>query len=256
MGSAQGLPTDDNMLIAGSCGRGGNVNGCVVMTNGGLLTSSEEAALMPPGSYHKLLRQNSLTSDQGRVRRQGSSLGVSNQDVPFGPYKSSKTSSRGLILHSPMDGLSSSHFMEGSQNIRDQAIQNILQEMVNNSGKLNVNAGDTVIHEEGKSYVVDMPTRGKGMNVHNRIGSRYSTAALDIPGNILGSAAGRISHSGVVFNGEASDFCGNNSSMKKKKTVVPEKLQLPEALVKMINGYHENGKSSGNSEDTCNAWRN
>lgn len=256
VGSAQGLPTDDNKLMAGSSGHCSNVNDCVVLTNGGLLTSSKEAALMPPGSYHKLLRQNSSTSEQGRVKRQGSSLRVSNQDVSFESYKGSKASSPGLIQHSPMDGLSNSHSMEGSQNIRDKAIQKILQEMVNNSRKLNVNAGDTVIREEGKSHVVDVPARGKGMNVHNGLGSRYSTAALDIPGNVLRSAAGRISSSGAVFNREVSEFCGNNSSMKNKETDVPEKLHLPEALIKMINGYHENGKLSGNSEDMCNAWRN
>ncbi|XP_040988485.1 probable transcriptional regulator SLK3 [Juglans microcarpa x Juglans regia] len=256
VGSAQCLPTDDNKLMAGSSGHCNNVNGCVVMTNGGLLTSSEEAALMPPGSYHKLLRQNNSTSEQGRVKRQGASLRVSNQDVSFESNKGSKASSPGLIQHSPMDGLSSSHSIEGSQNIRDKAIQKILQEMVNNSRKLNVNAGDTVIREEGKSHVVDVPARGKGMNVHNGLGSRYSTTALDIPGNVLRSAAGRISSSGAVFNREVFEFCGNNSSMKKKETDVPEKLQLPEALIKMINGYHENGKLSGNSEDMCNAWRN
>ncbi|KAG2681282.1 hypothetical protein I3843_11G137000 [Carya illinoinensis] len=241
VGSAQGLPTDDNKLMAGSSGYCSNVNGCVVMTNGGLLTSSEEAALMPPGSYHKLLRQNSSTSEQCRVKRQGSSLRVSNQDVSFESYKGSKASSPGLIQHSPMDGLSSSHSVEVNQNIRDQAIQKILREMVNNSRKLNVNAGDTVIREEGKSCVVDVPARGKGMNVHNGLGSRYSTAALDIPGNVLSSAAGRISSSGAVFNREASEFCGNNSSMKKKEADVPEKLHLPEALIKLLNGYQENG---------------
>lgn len=256
VGSAQGLPTDKDKLIAAPTAPGSNVNDSLVMSNGVHLTSSEQGALVLPDYYHKLLRQKSLTSDVGEVKQQSYSPYVSNQGAPFKPYKGPKTSSPGLIQNSPMDGLSSSHSLEGSQNKPDQAIQKILQEMVNNSRKVNGTAGDRVIREVGKSTVVDLPTRGKEIDiVRNGLSSGNGTAVGVVPGNTLSGTAGRISSSGAVFNRESSEFCVNNSFMKKREPDVLEKLHLPEVLLNMIHGCHQNGDYSGNSDDMCYGWK-
>ncbi|XP_062147267.1 probable transcriptional regulator SLK3 isoform X2 [Alnus glutinosa] len=255
VGSAQGLPTDKDKLIAAPTAPGSNVNDSLVMSNGVHLTSSEQGALVLPDYYHKLLRQKSLTSDVGEVKQQSYSPYVSNQGAPFKPYKGPKTSSPGLLQNSPMDGLSSSHSLEGSQNKPDQAIQKILQEMVNNSRKVNGTAGDRVIREVGKSTVVDLPTRGKEIDVRNGLSSGNGTAVGVVPGNTLSGTAGRISSSGTVFNRESSEFCVNNSFMKKREPDVLEKLHLPEVLLNMIHGCHQNGDYSGNSDDMCYGWK-
>ncbi|XP_059443275.1 probable transcriptional regulator SLK3 [Corylus avellana] len=258
VGSAQGLPTDKDKVIAASTAPGSNVNESLVMTNGVHLTSSEQGALVLPDYYHKLLRQNSLTYDVGEVKQQSYSPYVSNQGAPFKPYKGPKTSSSGLIQNSRMDGLSSSHSLEGSQNKPDQAIQKILQEMVNNSRKVNGTAGDRVIREVGKSTVVDLPTRGKEIDIVRNVLSSGNVAAVGVgavPRNALGGTAGRISSSGTVFNRESSEFCVNNSYMKKREPDVLEKLHLPEGLLNMIHGCHQNGDYSGNSDDMCYGWK-
>jgi hypothetical protein len=256
VGSAQGLPTDKDKVIAASTAPGSNVNDSLVMTNGVHLTSSEQGALVLPDGYNKLLRQNSLTSDVGDVKQQSYSPYVANQGAPFKPYKGPKTSSSGLIQNSPMDGLSSSHSLEGSQNKPDQAIQKILQEMVNNSRKLNGAAGDRVIREVGKSTIVDLPTRGKEIDiVRNGLSSGNVAAVGAVPRNALGGTAGRIGSSGTVFNRESSEFCVNNSYMKKREPDVLEKLHLPVGLLNMIHGFHQSGDYSGNSDDMCYGWK-
>ncbi|KAE8055255.1 hypothetical protein FH972_012107 [Carpinus fangiana] len=256
VGSAQGLPTDKDKVIAASTAPGSNVNDSLVMTNGVHWTSSERGALVLPDDYNKLLRQNSLTSDVGDVKQQSYSPYVSNQGAPFKPYKGPKTSSSGLNQNSPMDGLSSSHSLEGSQNKPDQAIQKILQEMVNNSRKLNGAAGDRVIREVGKSTIVDLPTRGKEIDiVRNGLSSGNVAVVGAVPRNALGGTAGRIGSSGTVFNGESSEFCVNNSYMKKREPDVLEKLHLPVGLLNMIHGCHQSGDYSGNSDDMCYGWK-
>jgi hypothetical protein len=128
--------------------------------------------------------------------------------------------------------------------------------MVNNSRKVNGTAGDRVIREVGKSTVVDLPTRGKEIDiVRNGLSSGNGTAVGVVPGNTLSGTAGRISSSGAVFNRESSEFCVNNSFMKKREPDVLEKLHLPEVLLNMIHGCHQNGDYSGNSDDMCYGWK-
>nr|POF02783.1 putative transcriptional regulator slk2 [Quercus suber] len=215
--SAQGLPTEKDKVMATSTAPSSNVDDSLNMTNRGHLTTSEHAASALPGP---------------------------------------KTSSPRLIQNSPIDGLSSSHSLEGSQNIQDHTIQKILQEMVNNSRKANGNAANRVNCKISQGTVVDLPTRGRVINiVQSGLGSGNSTTTEAAPGNALSSSVGRISSSRAMFNRESSEFCGNNSFNKKREPEVPEKHLLPEAILNMIPGYHENGKFSSSSGNVCYGWK-
>ena len=246
---AQGLPTEKDKLMATSTYPSSIANNSLNMTNQGQATSAL------PGYYNNFLRQNSLTSDVNRMKQESSS-NVSNHGAPFKPYKGPKTSSPGLIQNSPIDGLSSSHSLEGSQNIQDHTIRKILQEMVNNSRKVGGNAAERVNREINKSTVVDLPTRGRVIDiVQNGFSSGNSTATVTAPGNALGSSVGRISSSGPIFNRESPEFSGNNSFIKKRDPEVTEKHLLPEALLNMNPGYHGNGKFSSSSGTMCYGWK-
>ena len=252
--SAQGLLTEKDKVMATSTAPSSNVDDSLNMTNRGHLTTSEHAASALPGYYNNFLRQNSLTSDVNRVKQESSS-NVSNHNAPFKPYKGPKTSSPRLIQNSPIDGLSSSHSLEGSQNIQDHTIQKILQEMVNNSRKANGNAANRVNCKISQGTVVDLPTRGRVIDiVQSGLGSGNSTTTEASPGNASSSSVRRINSSRAMFNREPSEFCGNSFN-KKREPEVPEKHLLPEAILNMIPGYHENGKFSSSSGDVCYGWK-
>ncbi|KAK9277059.1 hypothetical protein L1049_006598 [Liquidambar formosana] len=244
--SVQCLPTDRKKLMAMQHGLGSNMNDPSHLTDSGLLTGSEQAALALTAYYQKMLRQNSLDSNLSRVKQEPScSFNSSNQVASSKPFPGSESSRLGSIQSLPLNGLSRSHSSQSSQNIQQCMIQKILQEMMNNSAAKEVR---NACGSEGEEVLCGFDASAIGGSLARARGTAMVRDRLYSPANVLDSF-GRTNSLKAAPNSDLSGGCGKNIIVKREPDL-PEKLHLTEAVREMPHACYENGVFNGDREDS------
>ncbi|GLT49000.1 hypothetical protein SLA2020_225860 [Shorea laevis] len=272
--NVQGLPTDQNTLnklMALHPGVNNPMGNSHDMAGHGTLGGSAQAALALTSYHNLLMRQNSMSSNPSSLHQEASSSFNNSNQSPSSTLQghasllprslpASGLSSPRLSAQQPQQQLqqrslsannliqqSHPQVTQGNQALHQQMIQQLLQEMSNNTGG-----------------VQQQSLSGQNLNgsvVRNGGGFGSSTSAPPAPpSNVQGSASGPApsrSNSFKAASNSESSAAGGNNGINQRAAEVPQSLHLQDDIVSDIaHEFTENGFFSSDLDDNMGyCWK-
>ncbi|KAM7491653.1 hypothetical protein LguiA_034574 [Lonicera macranthoides] len=265
MANIQGLPTDRttlNKLVALHPGLNGQMtnNNPQMVSRGGSLSGSAQAAMALSNYQNLLMRQNSMNSNPNSLQQEASSpFNTSNLNNPSS-FQGSASILPGPMQNLPINGFSNSHLIQphqrsvhgngsqGGQASQHHMIQQLLHDMNNgnNGAGQSANGRSTSMTNSG----------GPGFG-----GNGSAETATNTNGQGSGTGSGptpsRSSSfkSGGVLNSDSSGAGGNNGTSQKAQDL-PQNLHLTEEIGDIAHEFTENGFFSSDLEDSMGyGWK-
>lgn len=278
LASAQGLPTDRNTLnklMALHPGINNNMNNNHHMVGRGALNGSAQAALALTNYQNLLMRQNSINSNSNSHQQEASSSFHNSNQSPSSSFQGPSAYMQGSLQNLPVSGFSSPHLPPqqphqlqhrslSSNNMlqqshsqpsqsnpalqQQQMIQQLLQEMSNNSG--------TGVPQQSHS--------GQANGIMGRSGLGFggnSPAATAATSNVSGGVAGPPSRSNSFKGASNSESSaaggGGNNGFNQRAQDLPQNLHLQDDIVQDIaHEFTENGFFNSDLDDTMGyGWK-
>ncbi|GKU89384.1 hypothetical protein SLEP1_g3526 [Rubroshorea leprosula] len=272
--NVQGLPTDQNTLnklMALHPGINNPMGNSHDMVGQGTLGGSAQAALALTNYQNLLIRQNSMSSNPSSLHPEASSsFNNSNQSpsstlqghasllprsLPASGLASPRLSAQQPQQQLQQRSLSANNLIQqshpqvtqGNQTLHQQMIQQLLQEMSNNTGG-----------------VQQQSLSGQNLNgsvVRNGGGFGSNTSAPPAPpSNVQGTASGPApsrSNSFKAASNSESSAAGGNSGINQRAAEVPQNLHLQDDIVSDIaHEFTENGFFSSDLDDNMGyCWK-
>ncbi|KAK9292107.1 hypothetical protein L1049_020065 [Liquidambar formosana] len=280
LASVQGLPTDRNTLnklIAMHPGLNSHMNNNHHMVSRGALSGSAQAALALTSYQHLLMRQNSMNSNPNSVQQEASSSFNNSNQSPSSSFQGSTALISGSMQNLPVSGFTSAHLPPSQQQQQQQQrslnansllqqnhpqpsqgnqatlqqhmIQQLLQEMTNNSG-----AG--VQQQSLSGQNVNGSGGRNGLGFGNNTSAAAAAASPNMAGSVSGRAPSRSNSFKAASNSDSSAAGGNNGS-NQRASDLPQNLHLAEEMVPDISHeFTDNGFFNSDFEDNMSyGWK-
>ncbi|KAJ6676161.1 LIM DOMAIN-BINDING PROTEIN [Salix viminalis] len=277
LASVQGLPTDQNILnklMALHPGMNSHVNSNHQMVGRGTLSGSAQAALALTNYQNLLMRQSSMNSNSSSHQQEAASPFNNSNQSPSSNFQGTAHFLPGSMQNSPVSGFSSPHLppqqpqqlqqrslssnsllhqsipqsSQGNQALQPQMIQQLLQEMSNNSG------GGVQQHSlSGQNGNGGMTRSGLGFG-SNTLATPPTASTVSVgPG---GPAPSRSNSFKAAANSDSSAAGGNSGFNQKMPDLLPN-LHLQDDLVSDIaNEFTENGFFNSDLDDNMGyGWK-
>ncbi|KAF5176493.1 Transcriptional corepressor seuss-like protein [Thalictrum thalictroides] len=266
--AGQGLSHDRstmNRVISMHPGLGGHVNNNHMVGSGVLNTSAQTAVAL--SNYQNLLRQNSLNSNRNALQQEASGFFNGPNQVKSSPFQGHVSSVQGSMQNAAVNGLSSPHQLpqqqqpvngslilqhnppqnsQGNQNVQQHMIQQLLHEMMNNSGagrgQQQSTGGQSANGSRGEDTVNALSGTTNGGQVKagttgivgSRVGTGYN-GATNASGGIINGMRSTSYKSSANLNSMAS----GNDSFSMKSSDITQNLHLPELDDDITNEFPE-----------------
>uniref|UniRef100_A0A5B7AIB5 Putative SEUSS-like 2 n=1 Tax=Davidia involucrata TaxID=16924 RepID=A0A5B7AIB5_DAVIN len=270
-----GLPTDRNTLnklMAQHPGMNSQMGNSHQMVGRGALSGSAQAALALSSYQNLLMRQNSMNSNSNSLHQEASpSFNNSNQN-PSSTFQGPTALLPGTLQNLPSSGFSNSQLpqqqqmqqrslngngllqqnhpqpSQGSQALQQHMIQQLLQDMKNNTGggvQQQSHAGQNANGSVGRDGM------GFGSNP-----SAATAASVNGPGSIMGPTPSRSNSFKAASNIDSSAAGGNNG-FNQKAPDLSQNLHLSDEMVQDIaHDFTENGFFNSDLEDNMSyCWK-
>ncbi|XP_011041611.1 PREDICTED: probable transcriptional regulator SLK2 [Populus euphratica] len=276
LASVQGLPTDRNTLnklMALHPGINSHVNSNHQMVGRGTLSGPAQAALALTNFQNLLRRQNSMNSNSSSQQEAASPFNNSNQS-PSSNFQGTTNFIPGSMQNLPVSGFSSPHLppqqpqqmqqrslssnsllqqsipqsSQGNQAWHPHMIQQLLQEMSNNSG-----GGVQQHSHSGQSGNGGMTRSGLGFG-SNTLATPPTASTVSVGAG--GLAPSRSNSFKAAANSDSS-AAGGNSGFNQKVLDLPPNLHLQDDLVSDIaHEFTENGFFNSDLDDNMGyGWK-